>query len=60
MKGNNEIILNQATVEEAMQEWIEKRWQNAVDPMPVVDGVERVDNNPGGLRLKVRLKSEEK
>ena len=59
MKGNNEIILNQATVEEAMQEWIAKRWQNAVDPMPAVDGVERVDNNPGGLRLKVKLKSEE-
>jgi hypothetical protein len=40
MKGNNEIILNTATMIEAMQLWVDANFK---DP-PRVTGIDRADN----------------
>ena len=37
MIGHNDLTLNEATMIEAVQEWLDKRW--AVDPKPKVKSV---------------------
>lgn len=46
MKGNNELVLNQATMIEAVQYWLDSRM---VQPVPKVTGVVRDASNGSGV-----------
>lgn len=39
MIGSNSIIINQATMTAAIQEWLDKRYSEGVDPGPKVSHV---------------------
>lgn len=47
MKGSNTMQLNEATVIEALQEWVDKRWTGGNGSHPIVKGVQQ--RKPDGL-----------
>ena len=44
MRGNNEMILNELTMIEAVQEWLDKRWSA---PRPKVTSVKATSSKGG-------------
>ena len=44
MKGTNEMTLNEETMIEAVQEWLDKRWS---DPRPIVKSVKPEKSEQG-------------
>lgn len=58
MKGTNTMELNESAMIEAVQEWLDKRWNDTRADCPNVTSV-KVERNPlGGDTFKVKLTEE--
>ena len=55
MRGHNELKLNGATMQEAVQEWLDRRWnKNSGGPTPEVTDL-RAEQTHGSVTFMVHL-----
>lgn len=51
MIGTNTMVLNQATMQKAVQEWLDKRYSEGVDPGPKVTSVWIDPSDPSNFKV---------